>query len=104
MLKRTIVLTQPAHLRFTNGNQENHKDAAIFRKSLEKDGFIMYQYSVYMRFCASFEASQVHINRVKSFIPEKGTVSLLSITDKQYGNMIIFNGAIEKKNKAQPLQ
>ena len=84
--------------------KKNKKDAALFRKNLEKDGFVMYQYSVYMRFCASFEASQVHIKRVRSFLPEQGTVSLLSITDKQYAGIQNFNGAIEKKNKPQPLQ
>lgn len=73
-------------------------------KNLEKDGFGMCQYSVYLRFCASYESLQVHIKRVKSFIPESGTVKLLSITDKQYSEMITFRGPIEKKSRPQPLQ
>ena len=84
--------------------KKNKKDAAQFRKNLEKDGFGMCQYSVYMRFCASLESMQVHIRRVKSFIPEAGSVSLLSITDKQYSQMINFRGQIEKKHRPQPLQ
>lgn len=84
--------------------KKNKKDAALFRKNLEKDGFGMCQFSVYMRFCASYESLQVHIKRVRSFIPESGTVSLLSITDKQYSEMINIRGAVEKKNTPQPLQ
>lgn len=85
-------------------SKKNRKEAALFRKNLEKDGFGMCQYSVYLRFCASYESLQVHIKRVKSFIPESGTVNLLSITDKQYSEMITFRGPIEKKSRLQPLQ
>lgn len=84
--------------------RKNKKDAALFRKNLEKDGFGMCQYSVYLRFCASYESLQVHIKRVKGFIPESGTVNLLSITDKQYSEMITYRGCIEKKNGPHPLQ
>ena len=30
--------------------KKNKKDSALFRKNLEKDGFVMHQYSVYIRF------------------------------------------------------
>ena len=29
----------------------------------------------------------VHLNRVKSFVPKYGMVSILSVTDKQYSNI-----------------
>ena len=61
--------------------------ASRFRKDLLKDGFSMMQFSVYIRHCASKESAEVHIKRVKSFIPGKGQVSILSVTDKQYGNI-----------------
>lgn len=61
----------------------------------------MHQFSVYIRYCGSLESAQVHIKRVKSFTPEKGHVSVLSITDKQYSNIIHIWGAIEKKT-SQP--
>ena len=64
--------------------KKERKDASLFRKNLEKDGFTMHQFSVYIRYCGSLESAQVHIKRVKSFTPEKGHVSVLSITDKQY--------------------
>lgn len=84
--------------------KKERKDAALFRKNLEKDGFTMHQFSVYIRFCGSLESAQVHIKRIKSLIPEKGHISILSITDKQYSNVIHFWGKIEKNSKPTPLQ
>jgi CRISPR-associated protein Cas2 len=73
------------------------KKAAKFRISLEKDGFVMMQFSVYIRHCPSRENMEVHIKRVKSLIPEEGKVSILHVTGKQYGNIINFNGKVLKK-------
>ncbi len=84
--------------------KKQKKDSAMFRKQLEKDGFNMYQYSVYIRYCASLEAADLHIKRVRAFVPNEGSVSILTITDKQYSNIINIFGAIEKKVKRQPLQ
>ena len=70
------------------GTKKERRKATGFRKSIMKDGFSMMQFSVYNRHCASKESANVHIKRVKSFIPDKGQVSILSITDKQYGNII----------------
>ena len=78
--------------------------AAKFRKSLEKDGFTRFQYSVYIRFCGSLESSKVHIKRVNSCVPPKGSVSILSVTDKQYSNIINIWGEIEKKAYPEPQQ
>ena len=87
----------------TNTKKER-KDSARFRKDLEKDGFVMHQFSIYTRFCASLESTNVHIKRIKNMIPDKGKVSILSITDKQYSNIINIWGAIEKKSRPQPMQ
>jgi CRISPR-associated protein Cas2 len=59
----------------------------------------MMQYSVYIRHCASKESGEVHVSRVNGSIPQKGHVSIVKITDKQYGNIINFFG-----KKTQPLQ
>lgn len=74
------------------------KAAARFRKDIMKDGFTMMQYSVYNRHCASKESAEVHIKRVKKLIPEKGQVSILQVTDKQYGEIVNFWG-----RKSEPL-
>jgi CRISPR-associated protein Cas2 len=87
----------------TNTKAER-KAAAGFRKSLEKDGFTMMQYSVYNRYCASRESMNVHIKRVRALIPASGQVSILSITDKQYGDIINFWGKIERAKPQTPQQ
>jgi len=68
--------------------KKQRRKATQFRKGLEKDGFTMLQYSVYIRHCASSESADVHIRRMKRATPEEGQVSILMITDKQYGNII----------------
>jgi CRISPR-associated protein Cas2 len=68
-----------------------------FRKRLQCDGFTMFQFSIYLRHCASHENADVHVKRVKSFLPEKGQVGILCITDKQFGNMELFIGKKETK-------
>lgn len=78
--------------------KNDRKDYALFRKNLEKDGFAMMQYSVYIRHCASHESLAVHVHRVQSFLPKKGMVSILNVTDKQYGGIYNFWGERTKNN------
>lgn len=84
--------------------KKERKAAAKFRKELEKDGFVMHQFSVYMRFCGSLESAKAHIKRVRSLSPEAGHISILTVTDKQYSGIVNIWGAIEKKQRATPLQ
>lgn len=78
--------------------KKDRKIAADFRKKIIQDGFTMFQFSSYIRHCASMENAQVHIKRVKQIVPEKGTIGIISFTDKQFENMEIFYG--EKAEKA----
>lgn len=81
--------------------KKERKSASEFRKKLVKDGFIMFQYSIYLRHCPSMENAKVHIRRVKSILPPLGQVGILSITDKQFGAMELFS---EKKEKKPPIE
>lgn len=87
----------------TTTKKERH-DYAVFRKNLERDGFVMHQYSVYVRFCASLESRAVHIKRVRSFMPAQGRMSIIAITDKQYSDIINIWGKIEQKVQKKPIQ
>lgn len=71
---------------------KERKVASRFRKDILADGFTMFQFSIYLRHCASRENADVHIKRTKSILPEKGHIGILSITDKQFGMMEIFYG------------
>ena len=73
--------------------KKDRKEAAKFRKNLLSFGFTMFQFSTYIRHCASAENAQVHIRRIKSIIPEYGKIGILSLTDKQFGDMQLFVGA-----------
>ena len=80
------------------------KIAAKFRKNIMKDGFQMFQFSIYIRHCASAENAQVHIKRTKAMLPEKGHVGILCITDKQFGDIEIFYGKKLQDNPNVPQQ
>ena len=72
-------------------SKRERKLYADFRKKLLQDGFTMFQFSIYVRHCPSRENAQVHIKRVKMFLPPLGDVGILCITDKQFGMMEIFS-------------
>ena len=84
--------------------KKQRKSASLFRKNLLKDGFSMMQFSVYLRHCASSESADVHEKRVKLFLPSTGKVSILRITDKQYGNIMNYWGKDILSNEPTPLQ
>lgn len=68
---------------------------------------MMFQFSVYIRHCGSYESLKVHINRVKMIVPAEGRVSILSVTDKQYGEIVNYWGSKEKEKKkilSEPVQ
>ena len=68
------------------------KIAASFRKKIMNDGFQMFQFSIYLRHCASRENADVHIGRVRKLLPVKGKVGIMCVTDKQFGMMEIYHG------------
>ena len=80
--------------------KKERKAYALFRKRLMGDGFTMFQYSIYLRHCASRENATVHCRRVKSFLPKQGYVAILTITDKQFSNMELFIGKSEAPSQA----
>lgn len=87
----------------TNTKKER-KAASGFRKDLLQDGFVMMQFSVYVRHCPSRENAKVHIKRIKSMIPHKGNVSILTVTDKQYGAIINYIGMKPSPVEHAPVQ
>jgi CRISPR-associated protein Cas2 len=69
---------------------ETKKDRKIysdFRKALLKRGFVMFQFSIYLRYCSSVENMNAHILYVKRKMPSKGHIGILMLTDKQFGDM-----------------
>lgn len=85
-------------------SKKERRDASLFRKKLLADGFMMFQFSIYMRFCQSIENAEVHTKRVKLSLPEKGKVGIFAITDKQFGKMEIFHGVKRSPEREVPQQ
>lgn len=85
----------------TKVERKAHSD---FRKKLLKDGFTRMQFSIYKRHCASIENAEVHCKRVEKFIPVKGLVSIMMITDKQFGMIKTFYGKKSVMKKSDPQQ
>lgn len=84
--------------------KKDRKNAAEFRKKLLQDGFSMFQFSIYVRHCASQQNAEVHIKRVKAILPEYGQVGVMCITDKQFGNIELFSGKKVAVREPEPMQ
>ncbi len=84
--------------------RKERKAATNFRNLLLKDGFSMFQYSIYLRGCSSRENAEVHEKRVRKRLPEYGKVGILRITDKQFGMMKLFFGTKPTKLPEGPKQ
>lgn len=73
--------------------------ATRFRKDLLDDGYIMLQLSVYSRICKGEDTAEKHKKRLKSLVPEEGSVRVLTVTEKQYASMDILIGVAKKTEK-----
>lgn len=72
--------------------KSDRKTATKFREFLLDCGFAMAQFSVYYRMVSGKESGQTLEKKVKEHLPEYGSVQIVSITDKQYENIKVFNG------------
>ncbi len=84
--------------------KKERQTIAKFRKNIMADGFTMFQFSIYVRHCASMDNAQVHIKRVQALLPDKGHVGILCITDKQFADIKIFYCKKEKQPTEPSLQ
>ncbi|MCZ7613387.1 MAG: CRISPR-associated endonuclease Cas2 [Ignavibacteriaceae bacterium] len=55
-------------------NEKDRKAYTRFRKELMRDGFSMFQFSIYLRHCPSRENKNVHVKRIKVFFLKKDTL------------------------------
>ncbi|CAM2823861.1 CRISPR-associated endoribonuclease cas2 [Staphylococcus sp. HGB0015] len=63
-----------------------------FRKRLLENGFLMMQYSIYIKSVANKDAADFSVLQIKQFLPQDGHVRSLIITEKQYEKMQILLG------------
>lgn len=77
--------------------KSDRKEYAKFRKNLIKNGYIMMQYSVYVRICKGVSSANSYMDRLSRFIPPKGNVRALILTEKQFDNMRLLLGTPSKR-------
>ena len=83
--------------------KKDRKEYTSFRNFLIKDGYDMIQFSVYARITLNHDDSKKHIDRLKQNLPKKGSVRVMSITEKQYNSMQILLGeTIATENFLKP--
>lgn len=63
-----------------------------FRKALINEGFVMIQFSVYVRVCASANSAKYMKLRVQKFLQADGLVQTMMLTEKQYLDMHFLLG------------
>lgn len=71
---------------------EDRRNYRKFRNGLIKNGFIMMQESVYCKLLMNSTADQSVREAVKKFRPPKGTVQMLTITEKQFAKIEFLTG------------
>lgn len=83
------------------------KKYRYLRNKLLKEGYMMMQFSIYIRAFHSYESALYGKKRVKDFIASniaKGSIRMLMFTDKQFGSMDIVVGTKEENEKNAPKQ
>ncbi len=73
-------------------SSEDKRCYTQFRKNLIKNGFMMIQYSVYVRVARNYDDAKKYISRLKSFVPDRGAVRAMLVTEKQYTSIELLVG------------
>ena len=82
-------------------SKKQRREATTFRNLLLKLGFIMLQFSVYVRICKGIEKNNSLVEKIKKSLPKGGNIRALSITEKQYEDMVILIG--ESKSSSEKM-
>lgn len=83
------------------------KKYRYLRTKLLKEGYIMMQFSIYIRSFHSYESALNGKKKIKDFIASntvKGKIRIIVFTDKQFANMDIIVGIKSEEEKNAPKQ
>ncbi|AVL00698.1 CRISPR-associated endonuclease Cas2 [Pediococcus inopinatus] len=84
----------------TSKDRRNYRK---FRKALLNEGFLMIQYSIYVRVCVDKKSANLMEKRIATFSPPDGLIQTLMVTEKQYNSMNFITGEFKKdvRNSAE---
>ncbi|KLI75958.1 MULTISPECIES: CRISPR-associated endonuclease Cas2 [Lacticaseibacillus] len=71
---------------------EDRRNYRKFRRALIDEGFLMMQYSIYVRVCKTKKSATYMEQRIATVKPPVGTVQTLMITEAQYQAMHFMVG------------
>jgi CRISPR-associated protein Cas2 len=70
----------------------DRRNYAQFRRFLLNDGYDMIQFSVYGRIINGHDAEAKHMKRLTANLPPKGSIRLMTVTEKQYAGIQLLVG------------
>ena len=71
------------------------------RKFLISDGYERIAPEVFMRITTGRKGNEKHLRRLSDFSPGTGTVRILTLTEKQYNNIIYLTGEPDEQEKTR---
>lgn len=80
-------------------SKKYRREATKFRNFILSQGFMMLQYSIYVRVCKGQDIVDKYTNKIIQNLPSSGNVRILQITEKQYGRMQILVGKESETEK-----
>ncbi|MFV0480382.1 MAG: CRISPR-associated endonuclease Cas2 [Campylobacteraceae bacterium] len=86
--------------------KKQRREATKFRNKLIGNGFMMLQFSVYVRLCKGQDIVDKNINYLMCELPSDGNIRVMQVTENQYERMILLLGEkreIEKKTTIKQL-
>lgn len=86
------------------GTKAERHAATKFRQWLLDQGYEMSQFSIYMRFCAGKEQVDRRVRDIDRKRPDKGSVHVLAVTDRQFENMVVFRNKERRRGRKAPNQ
>jgi len=75
--------------------KEDRRNYSKFRKRLLEFGFYMLQFSIYVKIADNHEHAQLLVHKIKHYLPPKGQIRSLTITDRQYQRMLVLLGDLQ---------
>ena len=81
--------------------KKERKAATDFRNFLLDHGFSMVQYSIYTKLFSGKDACEKYYRLISRNLPSEGKVDILTITDKQYENIISYKAGSKTQKKTQ---
>lgn len=68
-------------------NSAQRKAYARFVKFLKKQGFVMFQKSIYCKLSVNEPSVKLLIKTIKNNVPKEGLVSLITLTENQFNSI-----------------